>query len=120
MNIFEIKYYDWIAEAKKRYGEKANGWTFVCPMCQTKTTVKDWRDANAGDMSAFSCIGRTMAKPRDAFKKGKGPCNYAGGGLFALNPITVIHEDGTKTQAFDFADDPLIKPIENSVAENDA
>jgi hypothetical protein len=35
-------------------------------------------------------------------RKGKGPCDYAGGGLIRLNPVTVV--DGDKTHdVFEFA-----------------
>ena len=46
----------------------------------------------------------------EIFNKKK-PCNYAGGGLFRLNPIKII--SGDKEQSyFDFADSPLVEEKE--------
>jgi len=65
-------------------------------------------------MAAFSCIGRLETPATDAFSGKKGPCNYAGGGLFQLNPIYVEYPAdprlslGPRTvRHFGFADDPL-------------
>ena len=32
------------------------------------------------------------------------PCNYSGGDLFRLNPVTVVFPDGEKHQVFEFAE----------------
>lgn len=89
---------EWKAEAVRRFGPDSNEWRFVCPCCGHVASVKDWRAAGAKDGEiAFSCIGRRAATAREAFDKGKGPCNYAGGGLFKLNPTEV---DGEKYFAF--------------------
>jgi hypothetical protein len=40
---------------------------------------------------------------KEAFSQDGGPCNYAGGGLFRLNPVTVVDPDGIENHAFDFA-----------------
>jgi hypothetical protein len=91
---------EWTAEARRRFGDNSNKWRFVCPVCKHEASVEDWRNADAPDPAiAFSCIGRWLGKSRDAFQStGKGPCNYAGGGLFKLNPVVV---DGFPV--FDFA-----------------
>ena len=72
-------------------------WRFVCPSCGHVASVKDWKDAGASEGEvAFSCVGRHLnADDAKTFKHDGGPCQYAGGGLFGLNPVTVIHEDGT-------------------------
>ncbi|MBA9071867.1 hypothetical protein FHR71_005660, partial [Methylobacterium sp. RAS18] len=41
-----------------------------------------------------------------------GPCNYAGGGLFKLNPVIVTGPDGSEHAMFDFADRPLCEAVE--------
>jgi hypothetical protein len=54
---------------------------------------------------AFSCVGRYLdADGTMAFKLAGGPCNYAGGGLFKINPVTVIDDEGRKHTVFAFAD----------------
>jgi predicted RNA-binding Zn-ribbon protein involved in translation (DUF1610 family) len=96
---------EWKAEGLRLFGSDKLAWKFVCPSCGHQTTVKDWRDAKAPEGAvAFSCVGRYQhADGTKAFKKAGGPCNYAGGGLFKLNPITVIDEGGAEHQVFDFA-----------------
>jgi hypothetical protein len=101
---------EWIAEAVKRYGKDAREWKFRCPVCGFVASVQDWKDAGAPQTAvAFSCIGRWRGVSRDAFKDtGKGPCNYAGGGLFRLNPVRVFDEGvDLEFRIFDFADNPL-------------
>jgi hypothetical protein len=104
----KLKYADWIAEGEQRFGADRMQWRFVCPICRHVATVKDWKDAGAPEGSvAFACVGRWTgtreAPARDAFGgKGKGPCNYTGGGLFALNPVQVELEDGKTAGAFEF------------------
>ena len=82
---------EWIAEGRRRFGDDQLKWKFVCPTCKHVAAVEDWNKAGAPKGAvAFSCVGRWMDTARDAFAKtGKGPCNYAGGGLFMLNPVNV-------------------------------
>lgn len=94
---------DWWAEARRRFGDDPMGWTFICPACGFIASTQDWKDAGAsvGEV-AFSCVGRHTKEPREAFQKGKGPCDYTGGGLIRLNPVCV--KDGDKEHfRFDFA-----------------
>lgn len=103
-----ITYEKWKEEAKKRYPD--NNIVFVCPACGHRQSVKDYKAAGAPEGTwGFSCIGRFIKKEnRRAFGgKGKGPCDYAGGGLLPINPVCVIFEDGTLHTVFDFADEPL-------------
>lgn len=98
---------EWEAEGRRLFGDDQMQWRFVCPACGHVASVKDWQDAGAEeDEVAFSCVGRHSEKPRGAFvskfttkKNREGPCNYAGGGLFKLNPVEV---DGHNV--FDFAE----------------
>ena len=96
---------DWKAEACRLFGTDSNDWRFICPACGYETKVKEWRDAGAPEDSiGFSCVGRWLENPRKAFgAKGPGPCNYAGGGLFAINPVRV-KAGGTEGSMFAFAE----------------
>ena len=84
---------EWLTEAKRRFGDDPMDWRFVCPSCGHIASVKDWKDAGAAEGEvAFSCVGRHLgADSSKTFKKEGGPCNYAGGGLFKLNPVSVEH-----------------------------
>ncbi len=97
---------EWEAEGRKRFGDDVLDWKFVCPSCGYVASVRDWVDAApdtiaVGGMIAFSCVGRLLNSPQEAFSKG-GPCNYAGGGLIRLNPVEV-DDNGTIHHVFDFA-----------------
>lgn len=98
---------EWIAEAVKRFGENSRHWKFKCPICGIETTYEEWVAAGAEDSAAFACIGRFTVANRVAFgttkQKLKGPCNYTGGGLFRMNPVHVLLENGSELQLFDFA-----------------
>lgn len=90
---------EWMQAGTALFGADTALWRFRCPACGYVASVKDWRNAGAEEgMIAFSCIGRLRPSPRDAFMAGgPGPCNYAGGGLFRLNPVDV---DGERVFAF--------------------
>jgi hypothetical protein len=44
------------------------------------------------------------ASDSKTFRRAGGPCLYAGGGLFKLNPIHVFMPDGVVREAFAFAE----------------
>lgn len=75
-------------------------WRFVCPICGYAASLQEWKDAGAPPGAwAFSCVGRWKNTPvSDAFGPGPkvtgGPCNYAGGGLFRMNPVQIIGHAG--------------------------
>lgn len=106
----------WQEAGRKRYGANTSTWRFACPSCGFVATPADWREAGAPEGAiAFSCVGRWLGPSTDAFQIGaespKGPCNYAGGGLFRINPIGVMDPDLGASQIhqiFDFADEPLL------------
>ena len=99
-----INYEEWLKEAKQLYGEDPLEWSFKCPVCGYEASVRDWKEAGATSGEAgFSCIGRHMTESRSLGEEGQ-PCDYAGGGLFRLNPVTVVTEDGTEVEVFEFAD----------------
>lgn len=97
---------EWKAEGARRFGGDAMAWRFVCPSCGHVACVEDWKNAGAPESAvAFSCVGRwTGANDDKAFGSKGGPCQYAGGGLFRLNPVTVETTDGGKHTMFEFAD----------------
>lgn len=106
----ELTSESWRKEAEARFGPYPLKWAFVCPACGHVATVADWKRVGAAEGEiAFSCIGRHIPGSRDAFSAtGPGPCNYAGGGLFRLNPVRVVTTDpekGTTIQhdIFEFA-----------------
>lgn len=100
----------WHAEGARRFGAEQMLWRFVCPCCGWVAALGDWRAVGASeDEAAFSCIGRHVKGARDAFDKDKpGPCNYAGGGLFRLNPVRVIDREGNVHEVFAFAEAIII------------
>jgi hypothetical protein len=91
---------EWYAEGERRFGKDQMKWKFICPACGYIATPKDWKDAGVDlNTVAFSCVGRWLGITRKMFERDKrGPCDYAGGGLFRLNPMKV---DGVSI--FDFA-----------------
>ena len=92
---------EWRAEGTRRFGDDPMKWKFVCPSCGHVAAVEDWQNAGAGEGEvAFSCVGRHIKNAGEAFGK-KQPCNYAGGGLFKLNPVKI---DGRSDNVFAFAE----------------
>ena len=108
-----ITHAEWVAEAKAKYGNNMLDWVFKCPSCGHITKGQDWRDLNADEDYATSCIGRSTTPPSKNHIGSKvGPCNYAGYGLFQLNPVTITncpatdkekYPDGVTIKSFEFA-----------------
>ena len=104
MNIRKIDYDDWCKEGTERYGVDMRKWEFICPSCGHIASIKEWMDAGAKEtQAAFSCIGRHTERPEEIFHKNGGPCNYAGSGLFRLNPVHVKFPDCRVRETFEFA-----------------
>jgi len=97
---------EWTADAIKRFGPDPMKWRFVCPVCKHVASVEDWKKAGAPKGAvAFSCVGRWIEGSAEAFTRNqKGPCSYAGGGLFKLNHVVVTMPDGSEHQTFEFAE----------------
>lgn len=101
----KMTYEEWVDKAKELFGDDPMQWKFVCPSCGHVTSVQDWADAGADEGEvAFSCVGRALGSQKRLGEK-PGPCNYAGGGLFGLNPVHVEFEDGGVQQTFAFAEE---------------
>ncbi len=95
---------EWLAEGERRFGPDKPAWRFVCPSCGYVASSREWKDAGAPEGAvAFSCVGRWTGSEQEAFAKGKGPCNYAGGGLIGLNPVHV-ESGGQVLPVFAFAE----------------
>ena len=106
----KLTHAEWLAEGKRRFGGDFKKWRFVCPVCGFVQSAQDYYDAGAPSAAvAFSCVGRWRKDAQDAmtaspaFTTGARPCNYTGGGLFRLNPVIVVMDDGSESQAFEFA-----------------
>lgn len=98
---------EWREEAERRFGKDPWAWKFVCPCCARVTAVREWLDLGAPGGVAFSCVGRWLEGSGDAFDRSGCNdlgCNYAGGGLFRLNPVTVTYPDGETQTVFQFAE----------------
>lgn len=95
-----IKHADWLARAKQLFGPSPANWKFVCSNCKNVQSGQDFVDAGvsqqrAGEMLAFSCIGRV--------KPGTG-CDYTSGGLVQLHTTEVEFPDGKRVPVFEFAE----------------
>lgn len=97
---------EWVEEGKRRFGDDQLQWRFVCPGCGHVAAIADWKAVGASvENAAFSCVGRWMPKAREFLGgKGPGPCNYAGGGLFRLNPQPVAFGSDKVSHVFAFAE----------------
>lgn len=99
-----LTYAEWHAEGEALFGPDEMQWRFKCPSCGHVATPNDWKDAGAPEGAvAFSCVGRWMPKSTgEIFDRSGGPCNYAGGGLFGLNPVNIVQPDGKTHNVFAF------------------
>jgi hypothetical protein len=98
---------DWIAEGEALFpGMKSGDWRFVCPVCGHSQSARDFKDlgvpeAEINKIVGYSCIGRRTGA-RTSFDGKTRPCNYAGGGLFKLNPVRVFDEKGNEEDYFEW------------------
>lgn len=96
---------EWEALGVSRFGADRMTWRFICPSCRHVASVAEWKAVSAPESTvAYSCIGRWLgATDANTFQARGGPCNYAGGGLFGLNPIHVTDALGKVHHVFAFA-----------------
>jgi len=92
-------------EAERRFGKDPMLWAWKCPVCGFVQTAADYKAAGAPESAVgYSCVGRWIDGSRRAFGgKGVGPCDYTGGGLFALNPVAVLMDNGRTVDLFELA-----------------
>lgn len=104
-----ITYQEWEIEGEVLYGKDRDDWRFECPSCGVVTAIRRWRELGApAGAFGFSCEGR-WAGEHTVVGKLLGdirPCNYAGGGLLCINPITILMSDGSSRVMFPFAESP--------------
>lgn len=95
---------EWHALGARLFGADEMAWRFICPVCGHVATPADYKVAGAPEGAvAYSCVGRWLPGSKEAFTNGgKGPCTYAGGGLFGLNPVRVTMPDGKDHDVFAF------------------
>lgn len=98
-----ITHLEWEQKGRELFGDDKLTWKFVCPVCEHVASVGDYKEAGAPQGAVgFSCIGRYLETRKEMGEK-PGPCNYAGGGLFQLNPVTVTFPDDSTLKVFKFA-----------------
>lgn len=96
---------EWFEKGKSLFGPDREDWRWKCPLCGHTASSKEYLDAGAPEGAiGYSCIGRFLDKPKPAFVKGPGPCDYAGGGLFEFNPITIIDHNQRDHHYFEFGE----------------
>jgi len=111
---------EWLDKATRLFGDNLENWKFICPTCSTVQTVRDFLERtnlereNITNVIGFSCIGRWAAggceraglntEHQEPKSKEAMGCNYAGGGLFQLNPV-VIEFEGAEYRRFAFAEE---------------
>ena len=106
MNQIKMTYEEWVAEGERLFGKNKLQWKFQCPVCGYVAKAQDWLDAGASvGQVGFSCIGRALGAESRFGSEEPGPCDYAGGGLFRLNPVLITEDDGTEHQYFAFAEE---------------
>lgn len=99
---------DWQRQGEALFGPDRQAWRFICPSCSHIASIAEWQMAGAPEGAVgFSCIGRfagSGVSPRAAasaaFGRNGGPCNYTGGGLFQLNPVSIEFEDARAPTSF--------------------
>lgn len=91
---------EWQAEGERLFGEHGRDWKFVCPVCGTVQSGKDFKQHTNLSIEeimtriAFSCIGRVV--------DGIG-CDYTTGGLLNLSPVKIVDpESGDEHYRFAF------------------
>jgi len=95
----------WLIQATALFGPDQTTWRFVCPICKVETCMQQWLEAGAPEGAiAFSCIGRYTGGTGTMMQEvPHQPCDYTGGELFRLNPVTVVFPDGKTRETFEFA-----------------
>lgn len=107
----KLTFEEWESKGIELFGEDKMQWRFVCPACHHVASTQDYKDAGAPEGAVgVSCIGRWTKPVRRAFSlddvgdpEGH-PCDYAGYGLFRLNPVRITREN-VEYHYFDFAEE---------------
>lgn len=103
---------DFVAEAKRRFGEDVRKWATVCPECGDVATLQDFYDAagpGRADTAAArfgqECIGRLIAEGlgRPSWVRG---CHWTAYGLIP-GPWSIELSDGRTIPTFPLASSDL-------------
>ena len=105
----EIPVAEWIAEAKRLFGDNPRDYCFECPICHHIQRLGDFANIGVDPQLGYQeCIGRHLrGSAKDLAQTpgkdgSKSPCDYAAYGLFSSG-IVVIADNGHKVHVFPFA-----------------
>lgn len=89
----DITQEDWLAEARRRFGDDPKGWRFRCPSCGNVATPADFLALGAdGQRASGECIGRVHVEQGTTQRVDGNtkPCNWAAMGLFRLPSVVEV------------------------------
>lgn len=86
-------YYEWRAEAVRRFGQDPAKWAFRCPQCSSRATGADFQEAGHPERLGQECIGRHVDD--------RG-CDWTAYGLIP-GPWTVEMPNGDTISCFPFS-----------------
>lgn len=108
---------EWLADARRRFGDDPMGWKFRCPQCGDVATGAEFKaaldqrladgrgaeDRAVSDVLGQECIGRSLGalETRAGQWDGRG-CDWTAYGLFG-GPVGVLAPNGKVIRAFEFA-----------------
>lgn len=104
-DIYTYAHADWLAEARRRFGDNALDWRFVCPFCGNVASGRDWKDAGGDPQRSYvECIGRLIGAKGGLNRDREQPCDWAAFGLLGTlhGGARVKHQSG-EMLVFDFA-----------------
>lgn len=112
--MHEMTQAELVAEARRRFGDNARTWAFICPNCGDVATAQDFIDAGADpNHVGQECIGRqlgALAGPptndqgRSRTTRG---CDWCAYGLFR-GPWLITLPDGKTIGSFQLAEGPAL------------
>lgn len=118
---------DWLAEAKRLFGENPLSWKFRCPVCGNEQTLADFKNIGADPEGAYQeCIGRKMRYPAKNLATTPGgngqnsPCDFAAYGLLSFGCLSVLTDTGKVVKVFPFASSDARTPAAIAKSEDRA
>lgn len=89
---------------------------FICPGCKTAQSYRSFEKLGIDKEKitgwlGFSCIGRQTCAGSPRKESDGKPCNWTLGGLFQIQDLTVILEDGKKVPHFEIASSPQAEAL---------
>lgn len=96
------------AELKSQKVDQLEDLAFVCPMCGTVQSARDFMEAGLGrslddvwPQLGFQCIGRWKGAPAPRREPDGRPCNWTLGGFLQLHTLEVVDARGRKHPSFE-------------------